>query len=101
MSKICCNKTFYEILLLQQDNSSATTLHHLNLLPKKVQHNLLVTWNRDGRYRDMEDVLQSVAHDPDCSEMVKNGMRLKFIWGLWKKCTYNFLIFVCAIFICK
>ncbi|KAG8200439.1 hypothetical protein JTE90_000522 [Oedothorax gibbosus] len=61
--------------IIEQDNSSATTLHHLFLLPKRVQHNLLVTWNRDGRFRDMEDVLQSVAHDPDCSEMVKKAIQ--------------------------
>ncbi|PRD29670.1 UNVERIFIED_CONTAM: tamm41 [Trichonephila clavipes] len=57
----------------KQDGSSATTLHHLNLLPKTVQHNLLVKWNKDGRHRDIEEVLESLAHDPECSDMVKKG----------------------------
>ncbi|GFW73679.1 phosphatidate cytidylyltransferase, mitochondrial [Trichonephila clavipes] len=58
---------------IEQDGSSATTLHHLNLLPKTVQHNLLVKWNKDGRHRDIEEVLESLAHDPECSDMVKKG----------------------------
>ncbi|GIY18506.1 hypothetical protein CDAR_527561 [Caerostris darwini] len=60
---------------IEQDGSTATTLHHLNLLPKTVQHNLLVMWNKDGRYRDLEDVLQSVAFDPQCSEMVQKAIQ--------------------------
>ncbi|GFR30966.1 phosphatidate cytidylyltransferase, mitochondrial [Trichonephila clavata] len=65
----------------QQDGSSATTLHHLNLLPKTVQHNLLVKWNKDGRHRDIEEVLESLAHDPECSDMVKKAIQDITSWS--------------------
>ncbi|GBM61765.1 Phosphatidate cytidylyltransferase, mitochondrial [Araneus ventricosus] len=76
---------------IEQDSSSATTLHHLNLLPKTVQHNLLAIWNRDGRYRDLEDVLQSLAHDPQCSEMVEKAIRDITLWSSISQSTKGIL----------
>ncbi|XP_035221449.1 phosphatidate cytidylyltransferase, mitochondrial-like isoform X2 [Stegodyphus dumicola] len=69
-----------------QDCSSTTTLHHLNFLPKRVQHNLLLRWNRDGRYRDMEDVLQVLACASECSEIVKNAIK-DIVW--WPSITQS------------
>ncbi|XP_035221450.1 phosphatidate cytidylyltransferase, mitochondrial-like isoform X3 [Stegodyphus dumicola] len=66
--------------------SSTTTLHHLNFLPKRVQHNLLLRWNRDGRYRDMEDVLQVLACASECSEIVKNAIK-DIVW--WPSITQS------------
>ncbi|XP_035221448.1 phosphatidate cytidylyltransferase, mitochondrial-like isoform X1 [Stegodyphus dumicola] len=72
--------------IFEQDCSSTTTLHHLNFLPKRVQHNLLLRWNRDGRYRDMEDVLQVLACASECSEIVKNAIK-DIVW--WPSITQS------------
>ncbi|XP_035221451.1 phosphatidate cytidylyltransferase, mitochondrial-like isoform X4 [Stegodyphus dumicola] len=72
--------------LSYNDCSSTTTLHHLNFLPKRVQHNLLLRWNRDGRYRDMEDVLQVLACASECSEIVKNAIK-DIVW--WPSITQS------------
>ncbi|XP_042900010.1 phosphatidate cytidylyltransferase, mitochondrial isoform X2 [Parasteatoda tepidariorum] len=66
--------------LIEQDGSSAATLHHLNLLPKTVQHNLLVRHNKDGRYRDLEDILQVVAFDSESSHMVQRAIEDIVFW---------------------
>jgi len=60
--------------ILEQDCSYRARLHHLNLLPKQLQHRLVTKWNRDGRMRDVEEILNSTAADVDCAEMISAGI---------------------------
>ena len=55
----------------EQSLSPTSKLHHLNLLPKMIQNGLVVYRNKDGRYRDTEEVLRSFAHDSECNEVIK------------------------------
>ncbi len=58
-----------------QDTGSAARHFHLNQLPKTLQWNLVKEWNRDGRYRDVEDVLRSAAYDRDSGDLVSTALR--------------------------
>ncbi|KAK7068800.1 Phosphatidate cytidylyltransferase, mitochondrial, partial [Halocaridina rubra] len=57
----------------EQDTSPPARLYHLSMLPKRLQLKLLKEWNKDGRSRDMEDVLRAAAHDPDSSDLIIKG----------------------------
>ncbi|XP_022234956.1 phosphatidate cytidylyltransferase, mitochondrial-like [Limulus polyphemus] len=78
-------------------------LHHLNLLPKKVQHHLYIAYNKDGRHHDVEDVMRALANDIECGDMVALAVRdivwqsswsqsLKGIFtaGIYKSLKYSF-----------
>ncbi|XP_054721760.1 phosphatidate cytidylyltransferase, mitochondrial-like isoform X2 [Uloborus diversus] len=67
--------------MFEQDCSNESTLHHLNLLPKMVQHNLLIEWNKDGKYRDMEEVLSTISCDPDCEKLVEKAINTIVWWS--------------------
>lgn len=44
---------------VHQDLSQAAKLHHLELLPKAIQHQLMTKWRPgDNRHKDVEDVLK-------------------------------------------
>ncbi|XP_064486815.1 phosphatidate cytidylyltransferase, mitochondrial-like isoform X2 [Ornithodoros turicata] len=86
----------------EQDPSPDAKLHHLNLLPKSIQSHLLKIWNKDGRHRDLEDVLQAVSHDPHCHVFIEeaiSGIVWKYSWtqtakgvvtaGVWKSLHYG------------
>ncbi|KAI0212714.1 Phosphatidate cytidylyltransferase, mitochondrial, partial [Lamellibrachia satsuma] len=45
--------------------------HHLNLLPKQVQLGLVAHRNKDGRHRDIEEVIRSFSHDRECREVIQ------------------------------
>ncbi|XP_074652103.1 phosphatidate cytidylyltransferase, mitochondrial-like [Tubulanus polymorphus] len=55
---------------LDQCLTNTTRYHHLNLLPKNLIENIVDYRNRDGRHRDMEEVIRSVCNDPDCDVIV-------------------------------
>jgi len=55
----------------EQDSSSAARHFHLTQLPRELQWGLALEWNRDGRYRDVEDVLRAAAYDRDSDEMIR------------------------------
>lgn len=61
--------------LFEQDNSPSCCYHHLSLLPKSLQFFIWKHRNKDGRHRDLEESLLSVAHDFECSYIVANGVR--------------------------
>lgn len=43
----------------QQDLSEQARLHHLELLPKAVQHQLMTKWRPgENRHKDVEDILK-------------------------------------------
>ncbi|XP_003745439.1 phosphatidate cytidylyltransferase, mitochondrial [Galendromus occidentalis] len=63
---------------VHQDLSQAARLHHLELLPKSVQHQLLTKWRPgDNRHKDVEDVLKSIARNPSslCADIVHRSVR--------------------------
>ena len=55
----------------EQSLSFTSHYHHLNLLPKMLQLGLLHHRNKDGCYRDMEEILKSFSTDPDCKEILQ------------------------------
>jgi len=54
-----------------QDCSPNVLLYHLNLLPKTVQDLLTLDWNADHRFRDIDDVMQSLANSIECKTHIK------------------------------
>ncbi|KAK4292612.1 hypothetical protein Pmani_034633 [Petrolisthes manimaculis] len=58
----------------EQDTSPPARLYHLSMLPKKLQLMLMKEWNRDGRKRDLEDVLRAAAHDTDTDDVIVRGI---------------------------
>lgn len=56
--------------LLEQSLSAMTRYHHLSLLPKCLMAGLVAGRNVDGRNRDTEEVIRSLAHDSDCPEYI-------------------------------
>uniref|UniRef100_A0A131XUL3 Phosphatidate cytidylyltransferase, mitochondrial n=1 Tax=Ixodes ricinus TaxID=34613 RepID=A0A131XUL3_IXORI len=77
-----------ETQMFEQRLGPEGRLHHLNLLPKSLQSHLLRVWNRDGRHRDLEDVLQAVAGDPHCAQFVEEavaGVVWRSSWGQMAK----------------
>ncbi|XP_064121600.1 phosphatidate cytidylyltransferase, mitochondrial-like isoform X1 [Macrobrachium nipponense] len=59
----------------EQDTSPPARLYHLSMLPKKLQLMIIKEWNRDGRSRDLEDVLRAAAHDPDSADVIVKGIQ--------------------------
>ncbi|KAF2354189.1 Phosphatidate cytidylyltransferase mitochondrial [Trinorchestia longiramus] len=85
-----------------QDTSPHAKYRHLSLLPMQLQRALVQECNKDGRSRDVEEVLLVAAQDPDTGDMVLKGVRsivarssvtqsLKGILtaGLWKSIRYS------------
>jgi len=60
--------------MCEQSLSPISRIHHLNLLPKMLQNGLVNHRNKDGRYRDAEDVLRSFAHDSECSDALRKSV---------------------------
>ncbi|XP_067938956.1 phosphatidate cytidylyltransferase, mitochondrial-like [Watersipora subatra] len=59
----------------EQIPNFATRFHHLNLLPWGVQERLAGYRNKDGRYRDMEEVIRLLATDgPGCQRWVRRSV---------------------------
>ena len=59
---------------IDQDISPSARHFHMSQLPKTLQWNLVLEWNHDGRYRDVEDVLRSAAYDRDSGALVENAL---------------------------
>ncbi|XP_077531769.1 phosphatidate cytidylyltransferase, mitochondrial-like isoform X2 [Haemaphysalis longicornis] len=81
----------------EQEPGPDAKLHHLHLLPKSLQSHLLRVWNKDGRHRDLEDVLQAIAMDPHCSLFIEEAVG-SIVWrsswgqtakGLWSAIHYG------------
>ena len=60
--------------VIEQSTDFASRFHHVNLLPKMVLNNVVAHCNKDGRFRDTEEVIHDVAHDADCSEIIQEGI---------------------------
>uniref|UniRef100_A0A2P2I9T9 Phosphatidate cytidylyltransferase, mitochondrial n=1 Tax=Hirondellea gigas TaxID=1518452 RepID=A0A2P2I9T9_9CRUS len=85
-----------------QDTSPQAKHYHLSMLPRRLQMALVRECNRDGRTRDLEEVLRGAAGDPDAADMINIGVSsivqrpsftqaLKGILtaGLWKSLKYS------------
>ncbi|XP_045132824.1 phosphatidate cytidylyltransferase, mitochondrial-like isoform X1 [Portunus trituberculatus] len=59
----------------EQDTSPPARLYHLSMLPKRLQLMLIREWNKDGRSRDLEDVLRAAAHDTDVEDVIHKGIQ--------------------------
>jgi len=57
---------------MEQSLSAASTYHHLNLLPKSLMFELVNAQSADGRHRDTEQVLRSLANDTECRNVVQS-----------------------------
>jgi len=57
---------------MEQSLSAASTYHHLNLLPKSLMFELVNVQSVDGRHRDTEQVLRSLANDTECRIVVQS-----------------------------
>ena len=55
----------------EQSLDFTSQYHHLNLLPKMVQLGLVAHRNKDGRHRDIEEVLRSFSHDRECRHVIQ------------------------------
>jgi len=58
--------------MMEQSLSAASTYHHLNLLPKSLMFELVNSRSADGRHRDTEQVLRSLANDMECRNVVQS-----------------------------
>ena len=56
--------------IFQQDMSPGARHFHLTMLPKNMQEILVSIWNRDGKWRDVEDVLRSAAYHRDVDQFI-------------------------------
>jgi len=57
---------------MEQSLSATSTYHHLNLLPKSLMFELVNARSADGRHRDTEQVLRSLANDTECRNVVQS-----------------------------
>jgi len=57
---------------LEQSLSAVSTYHHLNLLPKSLMFQVVNARSADGRHRDTEQVLRSLANDTECHNVVQS-----------------------------
>ena len=57
---------------LEQSLSAASAYHHLNLLPKSLMFQIVNMRSADGRHRDTEEVLRSLANDTECQSVVRS-----------------------------
>jgi len=57
---------------MEQSLNAASTYHHLNLLPKSLMFQLVNARSADGRHRDTEQVLRSLANDTECRNVVQS-----------------------------
>jgi len=86
-----------------QDCSRPAVYHHLEMLPTRVQWNIQTIRNCDGRSRDLEEALFTVAHQRNYEEIVEKALKqivfrssltqtLKNIptAGLYKSVKYSF-----------
>merc|ERR1719369_930385 len=44
------------------------------MLPTCLQRLLVKEWNKDGRTRDVEDVLRAAANEPDSDDLVRKAV---------------------------
>lgn len=58
----------------RQDVSPSARLYHLSMLPRELQERLTRRWNRDGRHRDVEDVLRAAACDPYSEDLLLQSL---------------------------
>ena len=59
-----------ERIIFDQDMSPGARHFHLTMLPKNMQELLVRLWNRDGKWRDVEDVLRSAAYHRDVNVLI-------------------------------
>jgi len=60
-----------------QDTSLSAKYFHLMRLPLCAQEEIVCAWERDGRNRDVDEVLEMVTVDPDCKAFVENALKRK------------------------
>ncbi|XP_043207787.1 phosphatidate cytidylyltransferase, mitochondrial-like [Amphibalanus amphitrite] len=58
----------------RQDVSPAARFYHLSMLPRELQTCVTRRWNRDGRHRDVEDVLRAAACDIYSNGVIVGGL---------------------------
>lgn len=67
------------VLTCHQDISPATKVHHLNHLPRMPQIRLVRAWSHGPRSKDTEDCLRTIAHDPECCEILEQCLK-DIVW---------------------
>ena len=61
--------------VLEQYPNHVSQFHHLNLLPKTVQSNLLSCMHRrPGKYPDLEEIIRQLAFDSNCADYVRQSI---------------------------
>lgn len=61
--------------VLEQYPNHVSQFHHLNLLPKTVQSNLLSCMHRrPGKYPDLEEIIRQLAFDSNCADYVRQSL---------------------------
>lgn len=61
--------------VLEQYPNHVSQFHHLNLLPKTVQLNLLSCMHkRPGKYPDLEEIIRQLAFDSNCADYVRQSI---------------------------
>lgn len=61
--------------VLEQYPNQVSQFHHLNLLPKTVQSNLLACMHRrPGKYPDLEEIIRQLAFDSNCADYVRQSI---------------------------
>lgn len=66
-------------IMCRQDTSPIAKIFHLNQLPRVPQIELVRMWKHDSRFKDAEDCLRVIAHDPECSAILQNVFE-KIVW---------------------
>ncbi|XP_074139994.1 phosphatidate cytidylyltransferase, mitochondrial [Sminthopsis crassicaudata] len=59
---------------LEIDKSPEAQFTQLMTLPKTLQQEISYLMDTPGRNRDVEETLLQVAHDPDCGDVVRQGL---------------------------
>lgn len=59
---------------LEQYPTHISQFHHLNLLPKTVQVNIVGLRRRSGGLPDMEEVIKNLAHESHCDDYVAKSL---------------------------
>lgn len=70
---------------LEQFPTHLSQSHHLNLLPKNVQVNLVGLRKRHGHLPDLEEILRNLAHESHCGDYVTKSIEKIVTGSSWSQ----------------